>query len=119
MRPLDSGLGRVCTRGAEANFRPGARRGPPEMACSREPTSRMYALKNGIVVQVVAMVLAGGLRRATHGLENIKCTAKRESAKSLSSALEKSQSPSDLVVVGFKVVGGHHPTTLRQHGGEP
>lgn len=47
------------------------------MACSREPTSRMYALKNGIVVQVVAMVLAGGLRRATHGFENIKYTAKR------------------------------------------
>lgn len=86
------------------------------MACSREPTSRMYALKNGIVVQVVAMVLAGGLRRATHGIENIKCTAKRESAKSLSSELERSQSPSDLVVAGFKVVGGHHPTTLRQHG---
>lgn len=119
MRPLDSGLGRVCTRGAEANFRPGARRGPPEMACSREPTSRMYALKNGSVVQVLAMVLAGGVRRATHGLENIKCTANRESAKSLSSALERSRSPSDLVVVGFKVVGGHHPTTLRQHGGEP
>lgn len=77
MRPLDSGLGRVCTRGAEANFRPGARRGPPEMACSRESTSRMYALKNGIVVQVVAMVLAGGVRRATHGIENVKCTAKR------------------------------------------
>lgn len=67
------------------------------MACSREPTSRMYALKNGIVVQVVAMVLAGGLRRATHGIENVKCTAKRKSAKSLSSALERSQSPSDLV----------------------
>lgn len=117
MRPLDSGLGRVCTRGAEVNFRPGARRGPPEMACSREPTSRMYAaLENGIVVQVVAMVLAGGLRRATHGIENIKCTAKRESAKSLSSELERSHSPSDLVVAGFKVVGGHHPTTLRQHG---
>lgn len=119
MRPLDSGLGRVCTHGAEANVRPGARRGPPEMACSREPTSRMYAaLKNGSVVQVLAMVLAGGLRRATHGFENIKCTAKRESAKSLSSALEKSQSPSDLVA-GFKVVGGHHPTTLGQHGREP
>lgn len=119
MRPLDSGLGRVCTHGAEANVRPGARRGPPEMACSREPTSRMYALKNGSVVQVLAMVLAGGLRQATHGFENIKCTAKRESAKSLSSELERSQPPSDLVVAGFKVVGGHHPTTLRQHGGEP
>lgn len=78
MRPLDSGLGRVCTRGAEANFRPSARRGPPEMACSRETNSRMYAaLKNGSVVQLLAMVLAGGLRRATHGFENIKCTAKR------------------------------------------
>lgn len=119
MRPLDSGLGRKYTHGAEANFRPGARQVPPEMACSREPTSRMYALKNGIVVQVVAMVLAGGLRRATHGFEHIKCTAKRESAQSLSSALERSQSPSDLVVAGFKVVGGHHPTTLRQHGREP
>lgn len=68
------------------------------MAWSREPTSRMYAaLENGIVVQVLAMVLAGGLRRATHGLENIKCAAKRQSAKSLSSALERSQSPSGLV----------------------
>lgn len=38
-----------------------------------------------------------------------------ESAKSLSSALERSKSPSDLVA-GFKVVRGHHPTTLRQHG---
>lgn len=83
------------------------------MACSREPTSRMYAaLENGSVVQVLAMVLAGGLRRATHGFEHIKCTAKRESAQSLSSELERSQSPSDLVVAGFKVVGGHHPTTL-------
>lgn len=91
----------------------------PEMACSREPTSRMYAaLENGSVVQALAMVLAGGVRRATHGFENIKCTAKRESAKSLSSALESSQPPSDLVA-GFKVVGGHHPTTLRQHGEEP
>lgn len=51
MRPLDSGVGRKYTRGAEANFRPGARRGPPEMACSRESTSRMYvALENGSVV---------------------------------------------------------------------
>lgn len=108
----------MCTRGAEASFRPGARRVPPEMACSRESTSRMYALKNGSVVQVLAMVLAGGLRQATHGLETMNCTANRESAKSLSSALERSKSPSDLVA-GFKVVGGHHPTTLRQHGGEP
>lgn len=77
MRPLDSGLSRKYTHGAEANFRPGARRGPPEMACSRESTSRMYALKNGIVVQVVATVLAGGVRRATHGFKNIKCTAKQ------------------------------------------
>lgn len=78
MRPLDSSLGRKYTHGAEANFRPSARQVPPEMACSREPTSRMYAaLKNGSVVQVLAMVLAGGLRRATHGLETIKCTAKR------------------------------------------
>lgn len=120
MRSLDSGLGRKHRHGAEANFRPSARRGPPEMACSRESTSRMYAaLKNESVVQVLAMVLAGGLRRATHGLETMNCTANRESAKSLSSALERSQPPSDLVVAGFKVFGGHHPTTLRQHGGEP
>lgn len=59
MRPLNSGLGRVCTHGAEANFRPGARRGPPEMACSRETTSRMYAAENGSVVHAPCGVNVG------------------------------------------------------------